>query len=235
MPDRISKYLKTKTESLKVTRRAFSIGAMAITGSLLTSGSANALQFSGFQTGQGAPGVISPIGKPEALQSFSPSAPYISRPDVIIAATGRLRVHNQNTGENIDIVYREEDEYIDDSLQEINRFFRDHRNNEQPKFSAYLLDYMDSVTHKIGYSEPVTVICAYRSPETNSMLRARGNRNVAKNSYHTRGAALDIRLKDTHASYVRKAATTLKAGGVGYYPRANFIHLDAGPYRQWVG
>jgi uncharacterized protein YcbK (DUF882 family) len=227
--------LRKSAAGLKVTRRAFSLGLTATAGTLLTANTANALQFNGFSAETGAAHTLFPVAKPQELQAFSPSAPHIQRADVIAAATGRLRVHNQNTGENIDIVYREEDQYLDQSLQEINHFFRDHRNNKQAQFSPYLLDYLDSVTHKIGYSDPVTVICAYRSPETNSMLRARGNRAVAKHSYHTRGAALDVRLKETHASYARKAAVGLKAGGVGYYPRANFVHLDAGPYRQWVG
>lgn len=232
--ENIQKSTENSLQTLKISRRTFTVGASALTCLSATGGAANALQVQGFTSSELTPVVLTPTSKPSGLTAFAPSAPHIQRADVIVSATGRLRVHNQNTGENIDIVYREEDKYLNDSLQEISRFFRDPRNDKIAAYSPYLLDYLDAVTHKIGFNDPVTVISAYRSPETNAQLRRNGNRRVAKNSYHTKGAALDIRLKDTNASYIRKAATSLKAGGVGYYPRSNYLHLDAGPYRQWV-
>jgi uncharacterized protein YcbK (DUF882 family) len=76
------------------------------------------------------------------------------------------------------------------------------------------------------------VISAYRSPETNEMLRKRSS-GVAKNSYHVRGQAIDVRLADVSTDKLRDVALNLKRGGVGYYKNSDFVHVDTGPIRRW--
>jgi uncharacterized protein YcbK (DUF882 family) len=85
---------------------------------------------------------------------------------------------------------------------------------------------------KLEAPEPFHVISGYRSPETNALLRKR-NRGVAKNSLHVVGKAIDIRLPGVPLSVLRRVAVKLRGGGVGYYPRSNFIHVDIGRVRYW--
>ena len=80
--------------------------------------------------------------------------------------------------------------------------------------------------------KPVQLISGYRSLSTNNMLREKGS-GVAKHSYHTLGQAMDFHIEGISLSNVRKAALKMRAGGVGYYPRSNFVHIDTGPVRHW--
>ena len=66
------------------------------------------------------------------------------------------------------------------------------------------------------------------------MLRGKSQRSgVAKRSLHMQGKAMDIRLHGVALKDLRKAAIALKSGGVGYYPKSNFIHVDTGRVRYW--
>jgi len=56
---------------------------------------------------------------------------------------------------------------------------------------------------------------------------------VAKKSLHMQGRAADIRLPGVELKHLRLAALDLKDGGVGYYPKSNFIHVDTGRPRFW--
>ena len=94
------------------------------------------------------------------------------------------------------------------------------------------LDLLFELHAKVGATDPFTVICGYRSPQTNASLRAR-SRGVAEHSLHMEGKAVDIRLPGVPLSTLYKAALELKAGGVGYYPASGFIHIDVGPIRTW--
>jgi uncharacterized protein YcbK (DUF882 family) len=84
----------------------------------------------------------------------------------------------------------------------------------------------------IGTRKPIQLISGYRSPRTNSELRERGS-GVAKHSYHTLGQAMDFHIEGVQLANIRKAALKMRAGGVGYYPRSNFVHIDTGPVRNW--
>ncbi|PIP35648.1 MAG: hypothetical protein COX20_10215 [Desulfobacterales bacterium CG23_combo_of_CG06-09_8_20_14_all_52_9] len=84
----------------------------------------------------------------------------------------------------------------------------------------------------ISAQYPLHIVSGYRSPETNALLREK-SRRVAKNSYHVKGQALDFRVPRVQLSQLRKAALSLRAGGVGYYPRSQFLHLDIGDFRYW--
>ena len=96
-----------------------------------------------------------------------------------------------------------------------------------------LLDLIFTISAKLKLQEPFHIICGYRTPKTNSLLLKR-SKSAAKNSYHMKGQAVDIRLPGVETSVIRRAAYKLKKGGLGYYPRRRFVHIDVGPVRYWT-
>ncbi|MGD8588718.1 MAG: DUF882 domain-containing protein [Chromatiales bacterium] len=144
----------------------------------------------------------------------------------------RLTLRNLHTGERARITYWAEGNYLNESLQEINQLLRDHRTGDITQMDRELLDLLYGLQHKVESKKEFHVISGYRSPKTNAMLRAKSN-GVAKKSLHMQGKAIDIRLQGTSLKQLRKAAVALKSGGVGYYPKSNFIHVDTGRVRYW--
>ena len=96
-----------------------------------------------------------------------------------------------------------------------------------------LFDQLFRLQGLLGTRKPVQLISGYRSVDTNNELRARSRRGVAKKSYHTKGQAMDFHIEGIALSNIRKAALSMRAGGVGYYPSSNFVHIDTGPARHW--
>jgi uncharacterized protein YcbK (DUF882 family) len=146
----------------------------------------------------------------------------------------RLKLRVKRTGEIFDGVFRTGPIIYDDALGEIDHLLRDWRRDEVVKIDRGLIELLSMVQEEIGFDQAITVVSGYRSEATNRMLRRR-LRGVAKNSYHVRGMAADIRLDGVSTNTLRKLALKMHAGGVGYYPRAGFIHLDTGPVRTWRG
>lgn len=144
----------------------------------------------------------------------------------------RLRFFHTHTGEKLNIVYFEAGHYVADALGEINQFLRDHRTGDVHKVDPALLDQLAAVQRLSGRREAFEVISGYRSPATNEMLRQRTN-GVARRSLHMQGRAIDVRLRGLSTEELRRAALSLGAGGVGYYPESAFVHLDTGPARAW--
>lgn len=144
----------------------------------------------------------------------------------------RLALYNTHTGENLDIEYWEKGEYIPGALAEINHVLRDHRTDDVIPIHQDLLDLLNSLGGVLEIHEPFHVISGYRSPKTNAQLRKR-RRRVARHSLHMEGMAIDVRVPGLKLSHLSRAALSLKAGGVGTYPRSNFIHLDIGAVRRW--
>jgi len=136
-----------------------------------------------------------------------------------------LTLNNLNTGESIKAEFFDGRGYIQDELAKLNHFFRDYRANKIKTIDPQLFDHL--FTRK-----PVQLISGYRSVDTNNELRAH-SRGVAKQSYHTKGQAMDFHIEGIALSNIRKAALSLRAGGVGYYPSSNFVHIDTGPVRHW--
>ena len=144
----------------------------------------------------------------------------------------RLKMHSGRTGETIDIIYWLEGEYIKESLNEINYFFRDWRQNATTKIDTRTIDIMSASHNLMKINEPYLLLSGYRSPQTNAMLRSR-SRGVAKNSLHMKGQAADLRLKSRSVGQMARAAASCSAGGVGRYSGSNFVHMDCGPIRTW--
>lgn len=149
-----------------------------------------------------------------------------------LVAPRRLRLHNSHTGERVDCTYWEDGAYVPSALAEIDRCLRDHRTDEVTPIDRRLVDQLHALHRALGAREPFRVISGYRSPATNAMLAARGG-GVARRSFHVRGMAVDVALPGRDVAELRRAALALAAGGVGYYPKSGFVHLDVGPVRRW--
>jgi len=144
----------------------------------------------------------------------------------------QLKFLNTHTGERVQATYWDGRAYRPQALREIDRVLRDHRNGEVAAIDRRLLDLLVVLHQQLGSTAAYHVISGYRSPATNAMLAAR-SRGVAKRSLHVDGMAIDVRLPDRTLADLRSAALALKAGGVGYYPRSDFVHIDVGRPRSW--
>jgi uncharacterized protein YcbK (DUF882 family) len=146
-----------------------------------------------------------------------------------------LKLAHSHTGEMVDVVYRIGDTYIPEALNELNHFLRDSHNEEVSQYDPRTFDVLHTMLAKVGRSNGVIdVLSGYRSQETNDMLRASGTSNAAEHSQHIVAKAVDLRVEGVPAPVLRDAARSLEAGGVGYYPKSQFVHVDVGPVRQWT-
>ncbi|MEQ8965685.1 MAG: DUF882 domain-containing protein [Azospirillaceae bacterium] len=155
-------------------------------------------------------------------------------PRDLLADTGRrtLKLHNLNTTERLTVEYWVDGWYDPDALAALDRFLRDWRTGEVKEIDPNLLDLVYLLHRRCAPGGEVQVVCGYRSPKTNAMLR-RQSSGVARNSYHLRGQAMDFRIEGADLHGVRQEAVAAKVGGVGYYPRSDFVHVDTGPVRTW--
>ena len=163
------------------------------------------------------------------------AVPLLPVPALALTSAGserKLRFAHTHTGETLSIVYRNGDSYASDALGQINHHLRDHRSGEIYSMDTGLLDLLFELANATGSRKPFQVISGYRSPGTNAMLRKKGS-GVAKRSLHMQGKAIDVRLADVPTSQLRRAAIDLQAGGVGFYPKSDFVHLDTGKFRTW--
>jgi len=158
-----------------------------------------------------------------------PSAPALalSKKDV-----RKLCFDHTHTGESMDVTYWADGNYVKNGLKQVNHLLRDFRNDKQKAIDPELLDQMVLLQRKLGSKGRFEIISAYRSPQTNRMLR-RNSYGVAKNSFHLQAKAIDIRLSDVDLYTMRAAAVEMNAGGVGIYTGADFMHIDTGPVRSW--
>lgn len=145
----------------------------------------------------------------------------------------RLSFSSLHTGENLDTVFWVAGEYQIDALREINHILRDWRAEETRPIDTGLLDLLCALRNRLDSTRPFEIISGYRSPATNKTLRKRGGGGVAKKSLHMQGMAVDIRLPGRRLTDLRNAAIALRRGGVGYYPRSGFVHVDTGRVRRW--
>jgi len=158
---------------------------------------------------------------------FSPAiAGIASSPEL------KLNLYNLHTAETFNATFWAEGQYDLDALSAIDHLLRDHRTDEVKKIDSRLLSILYLINARLGNKRPTSVISGYRSRETNRRL-AQTNVGVAKNSYHVKGRAIDIRMTGQSSTDIRDIALQLRVGGVGYYQRSDFVHLDTGPTRYW--
>ncbi|WP_316015675.1 YcbK family protein [Roseobacter sp. HKCCA0434] len=165
------------------------------------------------------------------------AAPSFAGTPAVLTGAGDIRsvkIFNPRTGERVDSVYWVEGEYIPQVLDEINYLFRDWRRNEIRAVDVRTIDIMAAASRLMDTTETYQLMSGYRSPETNRAL-SRSHRGVARNSYHTRAMAADLRLSSRSVQNMYEAGVACGAGGVGRYPRSNFVHFDCGPVRTWNG
>lgn len=143
-----------------------------------------------------------------------------------------LTLFNLHTDEYLKVVYWENGGYVGGALDEINHILRDFRVNEVKPIAPPLLDLLYSLQRRLYTDAPFHVISGYRSPRTNAMLAAHSE-GVATHSLHIEGKAIDIRVPGRSLRTVQAAALSLRGGGVGYYPRSDFVHVDIGRVRWW--
>lgn len=148
-------------------------------------------------------------------------------------ATRRLSFHNLHTDERFDACYWEHGTYVPSVLERIDAVLRDHRTGEIRRMDPRLIDLVFALTVRLGNSAPVQVVSGYRSAATNELLRAADPGRIAGRSLHLSGEAVDLCFTDRSLRAVRDAALSLHGGGVGYYPRTGFVHLDVGAVRRW--
>ena len=158
--------------------------------------------------------------------------PGLSEASVSASRPRILTLNNLHTGESLRAEFFNGRSYNQEELVRLNHFFRDYRCNQVKTIDPHLFDQLYRLQVMLGTRKPVQLISGYRSLATNNRLRETGD-GVAKHSYHTRGQAMDFHIEGLQLTQVRAAALKLRAGGVGYYPKSNFIHIDTGPVRHW--
>jgi uncharacterized protein YcbK (DUF882 family) len=142
----------------------------------------------------------------------------------------RLNLYNPNTRESFAGPYRDDKGPIPAAMAELAYFLRDFHCGAEIATDPKVLDFLAAVMTAVGAGR-ATILSAYRTPATNRML-ARTMFGVADNSQHLYGRALDIRVD--RIAEAMQAARAMRRGGVGWYPRSGFIHIDSGPVRNWT-
>jgi uncharacterized protein YcbK (DUF882 family) len=146
--------------------------------------------------------------------------------------TRSLTLRHTHTNEKVTITYKVNGRYDDEALKKLNHVLRDWREDQATSMDPHLLDLIWDVYREVEATEPIAIVCGYRSPGTNAMLRRRSS-GVAKFSQHMLGKALDFYIPGVSLEKLREAGLRASRGGVGFYPSSNFVHLDTGSVRHW--
>jgi len=148
--------------------------------------------------------------------------------------TRTLSFHHLHTNEDITITFKRNGRYDESALKKLNWFMRDWRKNEDVRMDPHLFDLLWEAYREAGATQPIQVICGYRSPATNAMLRARSS-GVAEVSQHSAGNAMDFFIPGVPLAKIREIGLRMQRGGVGFYPTSGspFVHMDTGTVRHW--
>lgn len=168
---------------------------------------------------------------PEAAE-----AETLRRSEVLLASMGggnrTLSFKNTHTGEELTTTFWRGGSYEQAALDEINYILRDFRTGDVKPMSRSLLNLLVAIRKQTGVAAPINIISGYRSPKTNNMLRGR-HEGVARQSYHLKAMAIDLRLPGYSTSGIARTARRMAVGGVGHYSNSDFVHVDVGPVRTW--
>jgi uncharacterized protein YcbK (DUF882 family) len=163
------------------------------------------------------------------------SSIVVPSPTETAAANGdtrTLNLYHSHTGESIQATFRVNGSYDPAALEKLNWFLRDWRNNDRTRMDPRLFDVIWEAYRTAGATQPIVIVSAYRSPQTNAMLRHRSH-GVAEHSQHILGRAMDTTMPGMPMERIREIGMRLQRGGVGWYPSSNFVHLDVGSVRAW--
>lgn len=158
-------------------------------------------------------------------------------PRAVMASAGALNARtlgffNTHTTEMLKATFWRDGAYDKGAIRDINQILRDHRTGEVYGMDLQLLDLLVDLHRRSESQKPFEIISGYRSPKSNATL-ASASDGVAKKSLHMQGKAIDVRLRDVKLKTLRETAIGMQAGGVGYYPKSDFVHVDTGRVRQW--
>jgi uncharacterized protein YcbK (DUF882 family) len=162
----------------------------------------------------------------------APLVAFGSRAQAALLRPRVLSFQNLHTGDRLTASYWADGRYIAEARAKIDWIFRDHRSGETAPISEALLDLLSRLRERLAIDEPFQIISGYRSPATNKALATHSG-GVATNSRHMLGQAVDIRVSSVPLKRLRDEALALRIGGVGYYPKSDFVHVDVGPPRSW--
>ncbi len=174
-------------------------------------------------------GFLARLGIAAAAGALLPSSEAFAKS---LSRDRTLVFHNTNTDEELSIVCCPRQHYDRKILQRFNEFLRDHHTDQVHPMDPGLIDLLYAISVFTESKGVFKVISGYRSPETNRKLRMMSHA-VAENSLHMQGKAIDLRMDDVSIQTIQQVALALQQGGVGYYPRADFVHLDTGTIRAW--
>jgi uncharacterized protein YcbK (DUF882 family) len=179
-----------------------------------------------------------PIRGEEVVPGVMPADIAASGSTTMVPDDGKpyqLKMTNLHTGESLDIVYRIGNTYLPEALEKLNYFLRDHNTQDVSNYDPKEFDVLHAMMARLGkLNSAIEIVCGYRTPETNATLRQNSPQTgVAEHSQHMEGHAIDLRVPGVPTARLRDAALSLQAGGVGYYPTSQFVHVDVGPVREW--
>ena len=146
-----------------------------------------------------------------------------------------IQLFNTHTHETVSVIFKRGDQYDDTALAALKNVLRDHRNGQTHDMDAGLFDQLYELALAAKCEPHYEIISGYRSPESNDRMSSQPGSGVARKSLHMQGRAMDVRLKNCSCEKLRDLALAAKRGGVGYYQRSNFVHIDTGAFRTWVG
>jgi len=162
----------------------------------------------------------------------APAVPDEPPPPLDLTSPRSLSLTNVNSSESLTVTYWSDGAYHRDALNQLNHFLRDSQSGDQTEMDPLVFDVLWHTMQQAGYNGTVEVLSAFRSAEHNAWL-ASVSRGVARDSQHMNGNAMDVRFPGVPVFKIRQAARSLQMGGVGFYPRSGFVHLDTGPVRYW--
>ncbi len=171
------------------------------------------------------------MGAQAAVSALFPMSAMASINGILIPER-RLSFYNTHTDERLDVCYYSQGRYHPKALKKIDYILRDHYSGKIMSIHRDLLDLLHAISNTIGDGARFHIISGYRSSETNTMLR-RKSKAVAKNSLHLQGKAADIRIPEFDTKRLNNICKRMHAGGVGYYPESDFVHVDTGDVRFW--
>ena len=168
------------------------------------------------------------------LAAATLAGPMIATPvQAALRGERRLSLVHTHTGERLSLAYAVGEHFRPTALDELDHFLRDHYSGDVGHIDPQLFDLLHRVQQGLGRAGAFEIISAFRSPATNARLRQTGGGGVARHSLHLQGRALDVRLPGAALADLRDAALSLRAGGVGFYARQQFVHVDTGRVRAW--
>ncbi|HEX7969097.1 MAG TPA: DUF882 domain-containing protein [Stellaceae bacterium] len=144
----------------------------------------------------------------------------------------RLALYNPHTTEHFDDLYWCDGEYVPGSLTHINWLMRDFHRDVVAPIDIDLIDLLHRIAQRLETDRPLRILSGFRTNATNRLLRREGL-GAAAHSEHLRAKAADICIDRVPLKHLRRAALSLRGGGVGTYWQDDFVHVDVGPVRSW--